>query len=147
MIKGLHHVAIGVPELQVGIDFYCEAFGLTVVERSSIENHPLASAAIGQPNVVAEMAMLKTSNCYIEMWQYSYPRPSDRVANPQDLGYPHIAFQVEGIDAEVARLTGLGMVFVGPAQNFGDISAVYGRDPFGNVIEIYEIRDPNRPQL
>ena len=53
MIKGLHHVAVGVPELQVGIDFYCEAFGLTVVERSSIENHPLASAAIGQPNVVA----------------------------------------------------------------------------------------------
>ena len=91
MIKGLHHVAIGVPELQAGVDFYCEAFGLTVVERSTIENHPLASAAIGQPNVVAEMAMLKTPNCYIEMWQYSSPRPSDRVANPQDLGYPHIA--------------------------------------------------------
>jgi catechol-2,3-dioxygenase len=31
--------------------------------------------------------------------------------------------------------------------NFGDISAVYGRDPFGNVIEVYEIRDPNRAQL
>ena len=45
------------------------------------------------------------------------------------------------------RLTAVGMVFVGPAQNFGDISAVYGRDPFGNVIEVYEIRDPNRPQL
>jgi len=47
MIKGLHHVAVGVPELQAGVDFYCKAFGLTVVERFTIENHPLASAAIG----------------------------------------------------------------------------------------------------
>ena len=68
--------------------------------------------------------MLKTPNCYIEMWRYQSPRPSDRVGNPQDLGYLHIAFQVEGIDSEVARLTALGMVFVGPAQNFGDISEV-----------------------
>ena len=93
------------------------------------------------------MAMLKTPNCYIEMWQYQSPRPSDRVGNPQDLGYLHISLQVEGIDSEVARLTALGMVFVGPAPNFGDISEVYGRDPFGNIIEVYEIRDPNRSQL
>jgi len=147
VIKGLHHVAIGVPDIEAGLKFYCEAFHLSVVERSRIENHPLANAAIGQADVVGEMAMLKTPNCYIEMWQYIAPTPTDRRSDPQDWGYPHVAFQVEGIDDEVARLAELGMTFVGPPVNFGDISAVYGRDPFGNVIEVYEIRDPNRAQL
>jgi catechol-2,3-dioxygenase len=36
---------------------------------------------------------------------------------------------------------------VGPPVDFGDTSAVYGQDPFGNVIEIYEIRNPERAQL
>jgi glyoxylase I family protein len=40
-----------------------------------------------------------------------------------------------------------GMEFVGEPVDFGTASAIYGRDPFGNVIEIYEIRDPDLPQL
>ena len=39
------------------------------------------------------------------------------------------------------------MQFVGPPVEFGTSAAVYGRDPFGNVIEIYEIRDPDIAQL
>ena len=39
------------------------------------------------------------------------------------------------------------MNFVGPPVDFGDSAAVYGSDPFGNVIEIYEIRDPTRPRI
>lgn len=39
------------------------------------------------------------------------------------------------------------MRFVGPPVEFGDMSAIYGKDPFGNVIELYEIRDDERPQL
>ena len=40
------------------------------------------------------------------------------------------------------------MTFVadGPVD-FGTSSAVYGKDPFGNIIEIYEIRDPAIAQL
>ena len=39
------------------------------------------------------------------------------------------------------------MTFVGEPVELGGSAAVYGEDPFGNVIEIYEIRDPNIAQL
>ena len=58
-----------------------------------------------------------------------------------------MAIQVSDIEEEHRRLTAAGMCFVGPPVDFGDSSAVYGRDPFGNVIEIYEIRGSEKAQL
>jgi catechol-2,3-dioxygenase len=39
------------------------------------------------------------------------------------------------------------MEFVGEPVELGTTSAIYGKDPFGNIIEIYEIRDSDTPQL
>jgi len=39
------------------------------------------------------------------------------------------------------------MEFVGPPVDFGVVSAIYGKDPFGNFIELYEIRDARVAQL
>ena len=147
MIKGIHHIAIGVPDLQAAIDFYGNAFGFSVVQQSRIAHMPLADQAVGVTAMDADVAMLKAPNCFIELWQYRSPRGSDKTSNPNDLGYPHLALQVTDIEVEHERLTTAGMEFVGPPVDFGDTSAVYGRDPFGNVIEIYEIRNSERAQL
>ena len=90
---------------------------------------------------------MKTSNAFVELWQYRQPESQDRRGNPNDRGYSHIALQVQGIDEEHARLSAAGMTFVGPPVNFGTSSAIYGRDPFGNVVELYELRAASRPQL
>ncbi|MEM1230962.1 MAG: VOC family protein [Pseudomonadota bacterium] len=148
MIRGIHHVAIGVPDFEAGLAFYTQAFGFAVVQRSDWHgDFPQADAAIGLPGTDVRMAMLKAPNAYIELWQYSHPAPEDRTARPCDLGYPHFCLQVDGIDAEYERLKALGMTFVGPVQDFGTSSAIYGRDPFGNVIELYEIRNPDTAAL
>ncbi len=148
MIIGIHHVAIGVPDFERGLAFYRDALGFEVVERTAWNgDNPTADAAIGLPGSAAKMAMLKAGNAFIEMWQYSEPAPRDLTSKPSDLGYPHFCLQVDGIEDEYARLQALGMTFVGPPVNFGTISAIYGTDPFGNTIELYEIRDPERPQL
>ncbi len=147
MIKGIHHIAIGVPDMAAGLAFYTRAFGFEVLQRQAIVNAPLADQAIGLPGVDADMAMLKTANCYIELWQYRAPAGSDTTSRPCDLGYPHFAVEVEDIASEYKRLLACGMQFVGEPVNFGDASAVYGQDPFGNTIEIYEIRNPEKPRL
>ena len=147
MIKGIHHIAIGVPDMAAGLAFYTQAFGFEVVQRQSIANAPLADQAIGLSDVDADMAMLKTANCFVELWQYRAPVGSDTTSRPCDLGYPHFAVEVEDIDSEYKRLIACGMRFVGEPVNFGDASAVYGQDPFGNTIEIYEIRNPEKPRL
>lgn len=148
MILGIHHVAISVPDLDRGLVFYRDLLGFEVVQESSWDRDaPWADQAIGLPETAARMAMLKANNAHIELWQYSNPPPEDRRARPCDHGYPHFALQVEDIQAEHARLEAGGMTFVGPPVEFGTSAAVYGADPFGNVIEIYEIRDPGISQI
>ncbi|MGY8853804.1 MAG: VOC family protein [Pseudomonadales bacterium] len=147
MIKGIHHIAIGVPDLNAGMAFYTAAFGFEVLQRSTLANMPLVDQAIGLTGVDADMAMLKTANCFIELWQYRSPDGRDTTSRPCDLGYPHFAVEVEDIDSEYKRLMACGMRFVGEPVDFGDASAVYGQDPFGNTIEIYEIRNPEKPRL
>ena len=91
--------------------------------------------------------MLQAPNAYIELWSYSNPAPVDRGSRPCDFGYPHFALQVDDIAHEYRRMRNLGMEFMNEPVNFGTSSAIYGKDPFGNVIELYEIRDSQTPQL
>lgn len=148
MIVGLHHVALGVPDFERGLAFYRDTLGFEVVERSEFKrDNPRADQAIGLPDVAAKMAMLKMPNAFMELWQYTNPAPDDRRQRPCDFGYAHFALQVEGLEQEYARLVAASMEFVGPPVDFGIASAIYGRDPFGNVIELYEIRDKRLAQL
>jgi glyoxylase I family protein len=148
MIIGIHHVAISVPDLDRALAFYRDLLGFTVVQTGAWNrDNPKADKAIGLPETSARMAMLEAANAHIELWQYDNPAPADRRARPCDLGYPHFALQVEDIQAEYRRLSAGGMTFVGEPVDFGTSSAIYGTDPFGNVIEIYEIRDPDIAQI
>lgn len=148
MIVGLHHVALVVTDLDEGIAFYSNHLGFELVDRFEWDgDNAVIDATIGLPGSSARGAMMKTSNAFVELWQYRAPQSQDRRAEPNDRGYSHIALQVQGIDEEHARLTAAGMTFVGPPVNFGTSSAIYGRDPFGNVVELYEMRDASHPQL
>ena len=150
MIVGIHHIAIGVSDIEQGLRFYRDVLGFAEVQRSAFDSEtisPLVESAIGIAKPSMQMAMLQAGNAYIELWQYTQPQPRDRTANPPDLGYPHFALEVRDIDAECARLLDAGMSFVGDPVDFGDSSAIYGRDPFGNVIELYEIRTPARARI
>jgi glyoxylase I family protein len=148
VIIGLHHVALGVPDFERGLEFYRDILGLEVVQRSVFDrDNALADRAIGLPHVAAKMAMLKAGNAFLELWQYSHPEPADRRGRPCDYGYVHFCLQVDGIEDEYARLVEAGMEFVGPPVDFGLASAIYGKDPFGNVIELYEIRDDRIAQV
>ncbi|MFP6814127.1 MAG: VOC family protein [Pseudomonadales bacterium] len=147
MIVGIHHVAIGVPDFQKGLEFYRDVLGFEVMSQGQISDNEPANRTIGLDDIRAEVAMLKAPNAYIELWQYSNPAPEDHRQRPSDYGYPHFALQVTDIQQEYDRMRAAGMEFVGEPVDFGTFSAIYGRDPFGNVIEIYEIRDPDLPQL
>ena len=148
MIVGLHHVAIGVSDFDMALKFYTEALGFEIVQESELDNDVQANQVIGLDAVKAKMAMLKAPNAYLELWQYSNPDPVDLCSRPCDYGYPHIALQVDDIEAECDRLKTHGMKFVGDPVHYGDAaSAIYGRDPCGNIIELYEIKAGDIAQL
>jgi predicted enzyme related to lactoylglutathione lyase len=54
-------------------------------------------------------------------------------------GITHFCFDVTDIEHEYERLTEIGMKFHCPSQDAGKgVGATYGRDPDGNVVEIFE---------
>ena len=93
------------------------------------------------------MAMLKAPKPSWNCGSTATPSRRTTVSAPATYGYPHFCLLVDGIEAEYGRLSAAGMEFAGPPVNFGGSSAIYGKDPFGNVIELYEIRDPHTAQL
>lgn len=59
-------------------------------------------------------------------------------------------FNVEtnDIDADYARVQGLGMTFHAPPTpkgSVGSLRACYGRDPEGNIVELIEFLDRSHP--
>ena len=141
MIKGIHHVAVGVPDLDAAIDFYVGALGCELLRRSSITGtRREADQVIGIDGVEADVAMLRFGDAHIELWRYHAPAIIDRRSPANGLGYPHIGLVVSDIEAEHDRLSAAGVTFVGPPVDLGSAKAVYGRDPFGNLIELYEER-------
>jgi glyoxylase I family protein len=139
VILGLHHVALCVDDFDAGLSFYVEGLGAELLFRSRLRDRPDADRVIGIDGVDAEIAMLRLGAANVELWCYHQPTPEDRRSPANAYGYPHIALAVSDIHAEVARLSEVGMTFVGPPVDLGTSRAVYGRDPFGNLIELYEL--------
>jgi len=144
MIRGIHHVAVHVRDLDRMIAFYRDAFGFEVVgEPFAWENDEFIDTIVDVPGSAARGAMLRAGTCYLEMFQYSAPAPgSDRALDPQDKGYTHFCIDATDIEAEYTRLKKLGMTFSQPAPiDVGHVKSIYGRDPEGNLIEIQQTAD------
>lgn len=148
MIVGIHHIAVGVDDIDRALTFYTEGLGFEILKQSEFGESEYVDRAIGLKNARGKSAMLKGPNIYLELWQFVNPQPRDLRSRPCDHGYSHFALQVDNIQKEYDRLQTHGMEFVGEVVNMKDGSfAIYGRDPGGNIIELYEIRSPDIAQL
>lgn len=144
MIRGIHHVAVHVHDMDRMIDFYRQAFGFELVgEPFSWENNEFIDRIVDVPGSAARGAMLRAGTCYMELFQFQQPEPeSDRPLRPYDKGYTHFCVDVTDIDTEYERLKGVGMQFSEPAPiDAGHVKTLYGRDPEGNIIEIQQTAD------
>lgn len=144
----VHHASIITRDLDRQRDFYCRQFGFVeVLATQWAGDNPAADAIFGLRGTAVRMAMLRTSNAFLELFEFA--QPSGREGDPQrpvcDPEITHICLCVEDIDAEYARLVAAGMVFNCPAQDVpGLCRATYGRDPDGNLVNLMEI-DPAGP--
>lgn len=141
MIRGIHHVAVHVHDMERMIRFYREAFGFEVVgEPFSWQDSEFIDKIVDVPRSAARGAMLRAGTCYLEMFQYSAPGPTvTRALQPFDKGYTHFCVDVTDIEQEFDRLKALGMSFGQPGPiDVGHVKSIYGRDPEGNLIELQQ---------
>lgn len=141
MIRGIHHLAVHVRDLDRMIGFYRDAFGFELVgEPFSWAGDAFIDKIVAVKNSAARGCMLRAGTCYIELFEYSAPRANiTEPLNPYDKGYTHMCIDVTDIDHEFTRLQNLGMTFSEPAPiDVGHVKTIYGRDPEGNLIEIQQ---------
>jgi catechol 2,3-dioxygenase-like lactoylglutathione lyase family enzyme len=141
MITGVDHTAISVPDMEAALAFYHGVLGFEVESDAS---WPRGSRdidrVVGLENSAARVAMLRLGSTRLEMFEYRHPAPE--LQDPQrpvhHHGYTHFCLDVVDIQAEYDRLLAAGMQFNSEPVHLGSSIATYGRDPFGNVIELKE---------
>ena len=159
MIRGIHHVAVHVRDLDRMMRFYRDAFGFEAVgEPFGWEKNEFIDRIVDVPGSAARGAMLRCGTCYMELFEYSAPTGETQPRRAYDKGYTHFCVDVTEIEQEFERLKGLGMSFNQPGPiDVGHVKTIYGRDPEGNLIEIQQTqagcefplaglkREPTRP--
>jgi glyoxylase I family protein len=141
MIRGIHHIAVHVRDLERMLKFYRLAFGFEIVgEPFSWRDNTLFDQVMDVPGSGGRGALLRAGSCYMEIFQFSTPEPvSTRPLRPFDKGYTHFCVDVADIESECERLRTLGMTFGQPSPlDAGLVKTIYGYDPEGNLIEIQQ---------
>lgn len=124
-MKRVHHIAIICSDYSRSRRFYAEVLGLPVI------------AEVYREERQSWKADLDAGNAQIEL--FSFPDPPARPSYPEACGLRHLAFAVEDIEAQIARLTEFG-VSVEPVR----VDPHTGRrftffaDPDGLPLELYE---------
>jgi catechol 2,3-dioxygenase-like lactoylglutathione lyase family enzyme len=148
-VRGLHHIGINVPDLVAAERFYMAAFGFEKILEESWEGSETADQVLGLRETSAHGVNLWAGNVVIELFEFKAPegRAQDADHSVSDHGISHLCLQVDDIAKDVARMGTMGMTF--HSEPVGDDSGwfVYGRDPWGNVIELLQPANDTVPNV
>ena len=142
MIKAVRHTGIVVRDLDKSVEFYY-ALGF-VKDNQAVEEGVIIDVVVGLQNTKLEWVKLKAPDGYLlELLQY-YSHPKNQAISKQEsnqLGYSHIAFTVDNIDAVCEKIKKIGGSIVNsPAlTNDKKVRVVYCHDNEGNLMEIVEV--------
>ncbi len=138
-----HHFGIVVPDLEKASQFYQRALGFEEEYRFQWEpdKSAIAEKVIGLKESAAQVIILKGGKCRLELFEYSAPesRGDPQAERPSDSGIAHLAFTVDDIDTAWQRFKDAGGITHHKPTPIGDTTAIYCRDPFGNIIELMQL--------
>ena len=124
-MRGIHHIAIICSDYQRSRRFYTEILGFPVVREVWREERQ------------SWKCDLDAGNAQIEL--FSFPAPPRRPTRPEACGLRHLAFCVQDLDDEVARLNAAGIecepVRVDP---YTERRFTFFADPDALPLELYE---------
>ncbi len=139
---GIHHINIVVADLEKSRDFF-KLFGFTVVHEKTIQGDWL-DRVTGLKDVAANYLSLSHENSSVNLELLQYKNPAGisdpKISSPNQIGYRHLALDVENIDAELKRLTQLGVEFLGEIQiNSYGRKMCYFIGPDGILLELIQL--------
>ena len=146
MILGVHHPAISVPDLEEALAFYRDKLGFEVVMNIELPSMEMMTKAMALEEAGYKVAMLRKGNSCIEVFEFTGvgvpAADEDRPVNKH--GITHICLAADEYEKDYETLREAGVVFNTEPNGDAPQRWVYGRDPFGNVIELLE-HNPESP--
>lgn len=145
-INGIHHVAISVDNLDEAEAFYVGVLGFDLVDRYDFEASEIGDRITGLEDCSAKSLMISAGNVYLEVFEFLSPQPAGHDGDRPvcDFGYTHIALDVDPIQVHTVyeQLQEAGVRWHCPLSDETDenLTMTYGRDPFGNVIELQALK-------
>ncbi len=136
-----HHAGIVVPDLDKGIEFYRHLLGMKELFRFEWDaSQTGVKDVIDLEDSAARAAMLGGDGFNVELFEYTAPRQRGDPAAQRacDPGIRHIAFQFDDIETACDRFIEAGGTLHHDPVLLGNTWAIYGRDPFGNIVELMQ---------
>jgi catechol 2,3-dioxygenase-like lactoylglutathione lyase family enzyme len=140
MIRHFDHVTVCVSDLDAAKRFF-GLFGFEVDKSVVIAGEPFASY-MGLAEIEADHVTLVVPGLSprfeVQLLHYRRPEavPDPEIARLDKLGFNHICFAVDDIDAAVARLRANGVEVRGELQGFHNRKLVFLTGPEGITVEL-----------
>lgn len=140
-INFLHHVGMSVPSLDEARRFYVGLLGFSELGAGEFAADADIDRIMALDRAAAKVAFLAFGDFKIEMFEFAAPSQDrdDKGAPVYLHGITHLCLDVTDVRETHARLKAAGMRFHSDPVDKAGVRTVYGRDPFGNVIELQEI--------
>ena len=142
MIKHFDHVTIVVRDVEAAKQF----FGLLGFneDKSVVIVGPQFSAYMGVDSIEAEHVTLVLAHVSprteVQLLKYRHPdpHPDPAIRNLTKLGFNHVCFAVDDLEAEVARLKAKGVQLRNEVMDFHNRKLVFLSGPEGITVELAE---------
>lgn len=139
--KAVHHVGLSVPDLEAALAFYVDVLGFKLLNRSNWSGSRQIDMAIGAKGSAGKFAMISLNGFCLEVFQFETPRAS-QPTEPRVVGHgwTHTCVTVDNAQDMVDALKAQGIELYADPVDIGDGPFAYARDPFGNIVEIWQMK-------
>jgi catechol 2,3-dioxygenase-like lactoylglutathione lyase family enzyme len=142
MITHFDHLTIVVRDIEAAKQFF-SLLGF-IEDKSVVIAGPPFSAYMGVEGIEAEHVTLALANVSprteVQLLKYRHPDPivDPAIGNLTKLGFNHVCFAVEDLEAEVERLKAKGVKFRNHVLDFHNRKLVFLVGPEGITVELAE---------
>ena len=138
MIRKFDHITIVVSDLAAARRFFT-LLGFTE-KMAVVISGPEMDNYMGVPGLEADHVTLAIENPHseVQLLHYRHPAAIDdpNIAKLNKIGFNHLCFSVDDLEAEIARLTAAGVRLRNRMMDFHDRKLVFLEGPEGVTIEL-----------
>ena len=136
-IRHVHHIALSVRDFDATRAFLVDFLGFKVEGEADRRDEPGLGVVTDQPGMTIRWALLKLGAHRIELFRYLVPEGKTEPPAQCDVGFTHLAFEVDDVMAVYDSAIAAGYSTVSPPQTLrhGAVTVFYLTGPDNIVTE------------